>query len=78
MPEGRLKLAAFIAYKTGARLGEINTLKWNNVFENDGAHFVKVKGKANPRSVLISKDRFPIFGVFRVMQMRMKRYFCAR
>lgn len=56
LPKSRFRLAVFIAYKTGARIGEIGNLQWKDIKEVDGCKVVSVNGKANPREIVIGDE----------------------
>ena len=50
----RLRLGLYIGMHTGARVGEIGNLKWNDFIEEDGDYYVRLNGKTGSRYFPIS------------------------
>lgn len=51
-----LRLALYVAWRTGARLGEVSSLTWRDIYEDQDGHWVKLTGKTGTRVFPLTAD----------------------
>ena len=60
-----IKLAIYIGWKTGARTGEINNLRWKDVYQNPQGCWISLEGKTGKRECPITETVYHNILAFR-------------
>ena len=53
-----LKLGLYIAWKTGARIGEVGTLRWKDVYQDAHGCWIRFEGKTGSRNCPIDAESY--------------------